>query len=279
MASLPASLTDLDAMAAQVPDGAMLALPPDNSLPSVALAKALVRRGVRGLRMVGVPVSGFATDILIGAGCVAELQTSAVSLGEAGFAPRFSAAVKEGSLRVLDATCPAMHTMLQASEKGVPFMPLRGIIGSDILAHRPDWKVVQNPFSEAEDPIVLLPALQPDFGVFHAVMADSRGNVWLGRKRECATIAHASKRSLVTVERVVEGDFLADEKLASGAISATYIDAIAIAERGARPVALLDEYPMDTAYIAEYARMAKTAEGFREWLAIHVFETRAAAAE
>ncbi|MFC7608756.1 sugar phosphate isomerase family [Teichococcus aestuarii] len=76
-----------EALAARVPDGAMVALPPDNSLPSVALAKALIRRGARGLRLLGVPVSGFATDMLIGAGCVAEVQTSAVSLGEAGFAP------------------------------------------------------------------------------------------------------------------------------------------------------------------------------------------------
>ncbi len=273
-------LMDLESLAARVPDGSRLAMPPDNSLPSVALAKALIRRGARGLRLVGVPTSGFATDMLVGAGCVAEVETSAVSLGEAGFAPRFSAALKAGEILMKDATCPAIHTMLQAAEKGVPFMPLRGIIGSDILAHRPDWKVIDNPFAEAGgDPIVLLPALQPDFGVFHAVMADSRGNVWLGRKRECATIAHASRASLVTVERVVEGDFLADETLAPGCISATYIDGIAIAERGARPVALLDEYRMDTAYISDYARMAKTAEGFREWLAMHVFETRAAAAE
>ncbi len=273
-------LMDLESLAARVPDGSRLAMPPDNSLPSVALAKALIRRGARGLRLVGVPTSGFATDMLVGAGCVAEVETSAVSLGEAGFAPRFSAALKAGEILMKDATCPAIHTMLQAAEKGVPFMPLRGIIGSDILAHRPDWKVIDNPFAEAGgDPIVLLPALQPDFGVFHAVMADSQGNVWLGRKRECATIAHASRASLVTVERVVEGDFLADETLAPGCISATYIDGIAIAERGARPVALLDEYRMDTAYISDYARMAKTAEGFREWLAMHVFETRAAAAE
>src|SRR5215213_11411332 len=188
----------LDAMAAAVPDGALVAMPPDNSLPAVALAKALVRRRARDLRLVGVPVSGFATDLLIGAGCVAEVQTSAASLGEAGFAPRFSAAVREGKVRVLDATCPAIHTMLQASEKGVPFMPLRGVIGSDLVAHRPDWRVVPNPFAgEGEDPILLLPALRPDFGVFHAVMADSAGNVWLGRRRECATIAHASSQCLV----------------------------------------------------------------------------------
>jgi glutaconate CoA-transferase subunit A len=270
----------LEALAAEVPDGAMLALPPDNSLPSVALAKALIRRGVRNLRLVGVPVSGFATDILIGAGCVTSVQTSAVSLGEAGFAPRFSAALRAGSIKVIDATCPAIHTMLQAAEKGVPFMPLRGLIGSDILANRPDWKVVPNPFAmDGEDPIVLLPALNPDFICFHAAMADEEGNVWVGRRRECATIAHASKRALVTVERVVPGNFLEDERLASGAINATYISGIAIAERGARPVALLDEYGFDGAYVSDYARMARSEEGFAAWCAREVFEQKAQAAE
>jgi glutaconate CoA-transferase subunit A len=267
-------LPSADALAAMVPDGALLALPPDNSLPSVAIAKALIQRGARNLRLLGVPVSGFATDILIGAGCVAELETSAVSLGEAGFAPRFSAALREGKLVVRDATCPAIHSMLQASEKGIPFMALRGIIGSDILANRPDWKVVPNPFAtEGEDPIVLLPARQPDFAIFHAAMADSEGNVWLGRRRECATIAHASKAALVTVERFVEGNFLEDEKLAPGAIGSTYITATAIAERGAHPVALLDEYGVDAAYVADYARAAKTEEGFRAWLDREVFGT------
>jgi glutaconate CoA-transferase subunit A len=272
--------TTLEAMAASVPDGALVAMPPDNSLPSVALAKALVRRGARGLRLLGVPVAGFAADVLIGAGCVAEIETSAVSLGEAGFAPRFSAAVKAGTLVVRDCTCPAVHTMLQAAEKGVPFMPLRGLIGSDILAHRPDWKVVPNPFSTAgEDPVVLLPALQPDIAVFHAAMADEEGNVWLGRRRECATIAHASRRALVTVERVVPGNFLEDERLAPGTISGTYIEAVAVAERGAHPAALLDEYGFDAAYVADYARMAKTESGFAAWLQREVFGRQAAAAE
>jgi len=272
-------LPSADALAARIPDGALVAIPPDNSLPSVAIAKALIRRGARGLRLLGVPVSGFATDILIGAGCVAEVETSAVSLGEAGFAPRFSAALKAGAITVRDATCPAIHTMLQAAEKGVPFMPLRGLIGSDILANRPDWRVVPNPFAEdGADPIVLLPARQPDFAIFHAAMADSAGNVWLGRRRECATIAHASKAALVTVERVVEGNFLEDERLASGAINATYIDAVAVAQRGAQPVALLDEYGFDAAYVADYARAAKTAEGFRAWLDREVFAAPAQAA-
>ena len=267
MTAAPVAWPSVEELAARIPDGAMVALPPDNSLPSVALAKALIRRGAKGLRLLGVPVSGFATDLLIGAGCVAEVQTSAVSLGEAGFAPRFTAALKEGRIRVRDATCPAIHTMLQAAEKGVPFMPLRGLIGSDILANRPDWRVIDNPFAEGGDPIVLLPALSPDFCLFHAVMADREGNVWLGRRRECATLAHASREALVTVERFFDGNLLEDERYAPGTISATYIGGVALAERGAQPVALLDEYGFDAAYVAGYARAAKTQEGFDNWLA------------
>jgi glutaconate CoA-transferase, subunit A len=71
---------------------------------------------------------------------------------------------------VRDATCPALHAQFQAAEKGVPFMPLRGLIGSDVLAHRPDWKIFDNPFGN-DDPIVLLPALKPDVVLFHAALA------------------------------------------------------------------------------------------------------------
>lgn len=265
-----------DGLAALVPDGALLALPPDNSLPSCALAHALVRRGARSLRLLGVPVSGYATDVLIGAGCVAQVQTSAASLGETGVAPRFAAAVRAGTLHVLDATCPAIHTMLQAAEKGVPYMPLRGLLGSDLLAHRPDWRVVQNPFSDTPDLVVLLPALQPDIAAFHAVMADAHGNVWVGRRRELATLAHASRRTLVTVERMVPGNLLEDERLAPGIISGTYVTDIAVARHGAWPIALLDEYPADAAHLADYARAARTENGFRAYLHRHVLPAAAA---
>jgi glutaconate CoA-transferase subunit A len=272
----------LDALAALVPDGASLALPPDNSIPPNALAGALIRAGRRGLHLIGVPVSGFATDLLIGAGCVASVQTSGVSLGEAGFAPRFSAAVASGRIAVRDATCPAMHTMLQAAEKGVPFMPLRGILGSDILAHRPDWKVIDNPFApvgaDSGDPIVLLPALHPDFAAFHGVMADRHGNVYVGRRREVATMAHAARRTLATVERIVDADLLQDERLAPGSIAATYIEAVAIAARGAWPIALLDEYAADAAHLAVYAKLARSDDGFAEYLDRYVLNAPAMAA-
>ena len=269
----------LEALAALVPDGAMLALPPDNSLAPCEVARALVRRGARGLRLLGVPVSGYATDLLVGAGCVAAVQTSAVTLGEAGLAPRFSAAVVRGAIAVTDATCPAIHTALQAAEKGVPFMPLRGVIGSDILAHRPDWKVIDNPFADGSDPILLVPAIAPDVAAFHAVCADPQGNVYVGRRRELATMAHASRRVLVTVERMVDGNLLEDERLAAGTISGVYVQAVAVAVRGAWPVGLLDEYGFDAAHVAEYAKLARSEEGFRSYLARYVQPGSAVAAE
>ncbi|HET6183468.1 MAG TPA: CoA-transferase [Acetobacteraceae bacterium] len=272
------SLVSLEALAASVPDGALLALPPDNSLTPAEFARALVRAGKRRLRLLGVPVSGYATDLLIGAGCVAEVQSSGVSLGEAGLAPCFTRAVKAGRIAMNDATCPAIHTMLQAAEKGVPFMPLRGIIGSDILAHRPDWKVIDNPFAGASDPIVLLPALSPDIAAFHAVMADREGNVYVGRRHELATMAHAARRSLVTVERMFDGNLLEDERLAAGTISAVYVEAVAVAERGAWPSGLLDEYPADAPHFAEYGTMARTEEGFAAYLERFVFAPRFQAA-
>ena len=114
-----------DAIAAQIPDGALLALPPDYSLVSMEAVRALIRRKAKNLRLLGVPMLGMSADLLIGAGCVAEVETSAVSLGEAGLAPRFTEAAEKGEIVVRDATCPAIHTALQAAEKGVPFMPLR----------------------------------------------------------------------------------------------------------------------------------------------------------
>ncbi|MBN9509493.1 MAG: CoA synthetase [Alphaproteobacteria bacterium] len=265
-------LVSVEELADLVPDGALVALPPDNSLVPNALVRALIRAGRRALRLLGVPVSGYATDLLIGAGCVAALESSGVTLGEAGVAPRFLAALKRGTLAMTDATCPAIHTMLQAAEKGVPFMPLRGILGSDLLAHRPDWKVINNPFAPGADPIVLLPALAPDVAIFHAMMADDDGNVHVGRRHELATVAHAARRSLVTVERMSPRNLLEDEHLAAGTIAAVYVEAIAIAERGAWPLALLDEYAVDSAHLAEYARLARSDAGFGAYLDRHVFE-------
>src|SRR3984893_4705680 len=189
---------------AAIPDGAMIVVPRESSGVPMEATRALIRRGIKRLHLVALPTSSLQADLLIGAGAVATLETSAVSLGELGPAPRFTAAILAGHLRMLDATCPALHAAFQAAEKGVPFMPLRGILGSDILRHRTDWRVIDNPFAN-DDPIVLLPAIRPDVALIHAPMADRAGNVWIGRQREFATMAHAATKTVVTVEKIHGG--------------------------------------------------------------------------
>jgi glutaconate CoA-transferase subunit A len=259
----------LDEALAPIRDGMMLAIPREVAGVPMAATRALIRRGVRDLHVVALPTSSLQADLLIGAGCVATLETSAVSLGEFGPAPRFTAALKAGAIRMLDATCPALHAAFQAAEKGVPFMPLRGLIGSDLLAHRADWRVIDNPFGE-EDPILLLPAIRPDVALIHAPMADRAGNVWIGRQRELATMAHAAQRTVVTVERLHEGNLLDDPVLAAGALPGFYVETVAIAEKGCWPLPLPDHYAADLDHLAEYARLAVTPDGFAAYLETYV---------
>jgi glutaconate CoA-transferase, subunit A len=266
-------IVTLAALARLVPDGASVAIPPDYSGCAMSAVKALIRRGVKQLHLIGVPSGGFQADWLVGAGCVAGVEAAAMTLGEHGVPPRFAAAIKSGQLTMRDSTCPAIHAGLQAAEKGTPFIPLRGILGSDLLKYRPDWKVIDNPLSEGPDPIVLIPAIQPDIALFHARAGDRHGNVWIGIRRELMLMAHASRQTLITVERIEDADFLADDAMAAGTIPALYITAIAEAPNGAHPVGLAGAYPPDEAALAAYVRVAETEEGFHRWLAETVLAT------
>lgn len=258
----PAAI-DAETLAARIPDGASVALANDLCGSPTAVARALMARGARDLHLIGLPTLGFAADMLIGAGCVAIVETAAVSLGEYGPAPRFAAAVAAGAIELRDATCPAIHAGLQAAEKGLPFMPLRGVIGSDLVANRPDWKVAPNPFAEDghEDPVLLLPPVRPDIALFHAPKADRHGNVWIGVRRELMLAAHASATTLCTVEEIVDADFFDDKAMAAGTIPALYIGAVAAVPGGALPLALPGWYEADEAALAAYVASAgKVAE-------------------
>src|SRR5215470_300498 len=265
----------LDEALAPITDGCMLAVPRETSGVAMAATRALIRRGVKRLHLVALPTSTLQADLLVGAGAIATLETSAVSLGEFGAAPRFTDAMLNGRIRMLDATCPALHAAFQAAEKGVPFMPLRGILGSDVLNHRPDWRVIDNPFT-TDDPIVLLPAIRPDVALMHAPMADRAGNVWIGRQRELATMAHAAAKTVVTVEKIVDGDLLADPVLAAGVLPGFYVERVAVAENGCWPLGLPDHYAADLGHLREYARLATTTEGFARYLEQYVLARRAA---
>jgi glutaconate CoA-transferase subunit A len=272
----PENYVSVDDLAARVPDGALLAIPKEEGGGALAATRALIRRGVKSLHLVCVPVGGLQADLLIGAGAVATLECSGVSLGEFGPAPRFTQAVRSGAVAIRDATCQAIYSAVQAAEKGAPFIAIRGLIGSDVLKHRADWKVIDNPFGN-DDPVVVLPAIKPDIALAHARLGDRYGNVWVGERREITILAHAAQETLITVEEIYDGNLMEDERLVGNTISSLYVSAVAHAPRGAWPLDLTGRYPRDDAHIAAYAAAAKTDEGFRAYLAEHVFGTRAAA--
>ena len=193
------------------------------------------------------------------------IETSAVSLGEAGGAPRFTAAVRAGNFSLRDSTCPAILAGLLAAQKGVPFMPIAGIVGSDLLQVRPDWKVIDSPVGEPGK-VVVVPAIAPDVALFHAPEADRAGNIKIGRHRELAAMAYAAKKTFVTVERIVDRNLMETEDSAAGVLPSLYVDKVAVAPRGAWPLPLWDEYPGDDVEVARYAAMARSEEGFRAYL-------------
>ena len=149
------------------------------------------------------------------------------------------------------------------------WVPMRGASGSTVSSRM----AATDPVAP---PIVLLPALKPEVALFHAPLADRDGNVFVGTQRELIALAHAAAKTIVTVEKLHDGDLLRDPVLAAGTLPGFYVEAIAVEPRGAWPLPLPDHYAIDAAHMAEYARLAATAEGFAEYLETYVYEKRAA---
>jgi glutaconate CoA-transferase subunit A len=271
--SATATFMDIDALAAHVAGGDLVALPhtvgAGFSAAAMNATRALIRRGVRDLHLLGVPALSLQADMLIGAGCVSTVQAGSILLYEYGTANRFVAAQKRGALVVKDSSCPAIHAALIAGEKGLPFMPVRGLIGSDILRYRmaeDGWRVIDNPFPP-HDPIVVVPAMRPDVTLFHAPLADRAGNVWVGRRGELSTMARSAKKALVTFEAFHDGDLFASDELAPATIPAMFIAALSHQPDGSWPLSGGNGQPEDAANLRDYARLSKTDEGFAEYLA------------
>ena len=99
---------------------------------------------------------------------------------------------------------------------------------------------------------------------------------FVGRQRDLVTLAHASQKTIVTVERLHDGNLLEDPLLAAGTLPGFYVEKVAVAPRGAWPLPLPDEYYGDVAHLVEYAKMAATQEGFAQYLEKYVHARRAA---
>jgi len=154
---------------------------------------------------------------------------------------------------------------LQAGAVGVPFMPVRGFLGTDYLKVRPEFRVIENPYNPGE-PVVVVPAIRPDVALIHGFRADAGGNVLTDPTQDAGLMARASRLTIVTVEEFQEAPL----GRGPGFIPALYVGAVAVARGGARPGACPGYYGRDEAEIKAYVGLARTEAGFREYLTRYV---------
>ena len=154
-----------DAIAAFVKDGASVVLGAalEHAIPFAA-SYELIRQGRRDLNVIA-PISDISTDMLIGAGCVAEVTGAWVGNGSGGMGHNDRRAAESGEpnpIRIHDSSNFSIGMAFFAGAYGLPYIPVKSILGSDIFKSNPRLKLAQNPISEDPEPVAQVPALKPD---------------------------------------------------------------------------------------------------------------------
>ena len=238
---------------ALVTDGAMVALGGGlcARLP-MALVRELVRAGRRDLHLVGSAHS-IDVDLLVAAGAVAVCEESYVGFEQdLGLAPAFRRAAETGTLTVRESCCVSVLTQLRASEMGLPFLPVRGLKGTDIGSLHPEYALVTCPFTGEQ--LVALPALTPDVALLHAPIGDRAGNLHLDQPYVLdERFAHACRMVVATVDRLVD---TADVVAAGVVIPGHCVAAVVEAPFGAHPSSCYPDYAYDRPHLAEYVAAA-----------------------
>jgi glutaconate CoA-transferase, subunit A len=254
---------DLDSLVAHVNDGDCLAVGGGlSSRVPMAAVRAIVRRGVRGLKVVG-SAHGIDIDLLCGSGAIAASAESYVGFEQDfGMAPNYRRACEAGEVKVEDSCCYTVVQQLRAAISGLPFMPVRSIRGSDIARLNPDYRLMTCPFTGEE--LTLVPALTPDVAILHAQYGDMRGNLRIdGPPVLDLLFARASRTVLATIEKLVSTERL--KELGGANVPYFYLTAITEAEFGAHPTACYPFYAYDRAHTALYYQAAKTGpKAFRD---------------
>ena len=152
---------------------------------------------------------------------------------------------------------------------GVPYVPVLGLVGTDLLARRDDMVLAPDPFGEGKVTVVAK-ALRPDVAVFHAHEADAHGNVSFGYAVDAVIIAEAAQHVVVTAEAIVDR---IEERAAQGTfLPGILVDAVVHAPFGAHPGGLAGRYAPDRAAMEAYVAAARDDRSFADYLQTHVFD-------
>lgn len=251
-------LTDIESVVAEIDDGDTIALGGFlTSHQPMAIVREIVRQEITGLTVVAPPTS-LETDLLIATNCAdAVLAPYVGAEGIASIAPWFRHRGESGDLTVKETDGGMIIAALEAAERNLPFLPWRGGVGTAIPERNDEVQVFEDPLEG--EPLVAVPAVEPDVALLHLAHGDSYGNVQaVGDTFADGLIARASKETYVQVEEIVATDEIrrAPEKTVA---SFGNIDGVVEAPWGAHPFSCEGHYLADTDHLKTYVAAASDA--------------------
>jgi glutaconate CoA-transferase subunit A len=113
--------------------------------------------------------------------------------------------VESGKARYDEWSHMAMGMRFRAGAMGLPFMPIRSMLGSDVRKQRPEAIEMACPFTGEK--LLLVPALNPDVALIHVQRCDPYGNAQIdGLQFMDIDLAMAATKVILTTERIVSND-------------------------------------------------------------------------
>lgn len=261
-------LTMREAVARFVGDGDSVAMGLAlEALIPFAAGHEIVRQRRRDLTLIG-PISDILFDQLIGAGCVARVIAAWIGNVSAGLGYNYRRAAEDGHPRPLEIVDHSNFTIslgLQAGALGVPYLPARTLLGTDIARENGPFKTGGSPFGDEK--LLFVPAIVPDVAILHVQRASADGgcHAW-GNLGVSAEAGLAAKRVIVVAEQIVDRSVIASDPNRV-LVPPHRVSAVVHEPGGAHPSSVQGCYGRDHAFYGEYHAATKTAAESDAWLA------------
>lgn len=250
----------------------------------MAMVYEIVRQRKKDLHLMEVN-SGTHGEVLIGAGCVKIWESCWIGhelYGKLG--ANMARKLKSGELIVEDYSHVHMVMRLAAGAMGVPYLPTRASLGTDIINPEYDVlgkkglrngfsaKIPHKKFEFSKDPfygelgdVILVPAAKPNVCVAHVQQVGEEGTVKvLGQRYSDAEAMKAADTLIVVAEEIVPEEVIRREPTAN-LLPHYLVDAIVEQPWGAHPTGCFGFYEVDGAFIRDFYNKTRTQEGYDAW--------------
>jgi len=258
-------LTMREAISDLVPDGTSVALGLQmEQMITFAAGHEIIRQKKRGLTLIG-PISDMLFDQIIAAGCVEQVIAAWVGNVMMGSAYNFRRAVERDGMKVFNMSNFTVALALQAGAMGVPFLPTRTALGSDVVKGNHFFYQIFSPF-EPKESLHAVRSLNPDVTIVHVQRADRDGNAhcW-GNFGVMIEGVRAAKGVIVVAEQIVEPEIIASDPNRT-VIPGFLVNAVVQSPYGAHPSPVQGYYKRDDAFFRQYHEQTKTKADSDAWL-------------